>query len=112
MHAVILETIFWAVTTAATAGRIFLALAPAFCAAQTALDLDGKSVNPRYSTAGRSSYSFSWGKTVQFSGRYAPTIQRISNEHQNEHQKDARFYLIFPDIVQPLSTRSPHLARA
>ncbi len=27
------------------------------------------------------------------SGRYAPTIQRISDEHQ----ADARFYLVFPD---------------
>ena len=27
------------------------------------------------------------------SGRYAPTIQHISDQHQ----KDARFYLVFPD---------------
>jgi len=73
---------------------LFLALAPPFCAAQqTALDLDGKSVNPLQSNAGQLVVLVFVREDCPVSGRYAPTIQRISDEHQ----KDARFYLVFPD---------------
>jgi hypothetical protein len=73
---------------------LFLTLAPAFCAAQqTALDLDGKSVNPLKSNAGQLVVLVFVREDCPVSGRYAPTIQRISDEHQ----KDARFYLVFPD---------------
>lgn len=73
---------------------LFLTLAPAFCAAQqTALDLDGKSVNPLKSTAGQLVVLVFVREDCPVSGRYAPIIQRISDEHR----KDARFYLVFPD---------------
>lgn len=73
---------------------IFLMLAPAFCVTQqTTLDLDGKSVNPLKSNAGQLVVLVFVREDCPISGRYAPTIQRISEEHQ----KDARFYLVFPD---------------
>jgi thiol-disulfide isomerase/thioredoxin len=73
---------------------IFLMLAPAFCASQqTALDLDGKSVNPLKSNAGQLVVLVFVREDCPVSARYAPTIQRISEEHR----KDARFYLVFPD---------------
>jgi hypothetical protein len=72
-------------------------LAPAFCAAQqTPLDLDGNAVNPLTSNAGQSVVLVFVGGDCPISGRYAPTIQRISREHQ----KDARFYLVFPDKLE------------
>jgi Redoxin len=72
----------------------FLLLAPAFCAAQqTALDLDGNAVNPLTPNAGHSLVLLFVRRDCPISGRYAPTIQRISREYQ----KDARFYLVFPD---------------
>ena len=72
---------------------LFLTLAP-FCAAQqAALDLDGKSVNPLTSNVGQLVVLVFLRTDCPVSGRYAPTIQRISDEHQ----KDARFYLVFPD---------------
>jgi len=73
---------------------IFLMLAPAFCVPQqTALDLDGKTVNPIKSNAGQLVVLVFVRDDCPVSGRYAPTIQRISEEHR----KDARFYLVFPD---------------
>lgn len=69
-------------------------LAPALCAPQrTALDLDGKTVNPIKSNAGQLVVLVFVRDDCPVSGRYAPTIQRISEEHR----KDARFYLVFPD---------------
>jgi hypothetical protein len=69
-------------------------LVPALCSAQhTALALDGKSVNPFRSNAGRPVVLVFVRRDCPISGRYAPTIQRISSEHQN----DAQFYLVFPD---------------
>ncbi len=73
---------------------IFLMLTPAFCVPQqTALDLDGKTVNPIKSNAGQLVILLFVRDDCPVSGRYAPTIQRISEEHR----KDARFYLVFPD---------------
>ena len=73
---------------------LFLALASRFCPAQqTAFGLDGKSVDPLKLNAGELVVLVFVRQDCPISGRYAPTIQRISNEHQ----KDARFYLVFPD---------------
>lgn len=73
---------------------LFLALVPVFCSAQqTALDLDGKRVDPLQSKTGRLVVLVFVREDCPVSGRYAPTIQRISAEHR----KDARFYLVFPD---------------
>jgi len=73
---------------------LLLSLAPAFCATQqTPLDLDGNAVNPLTSNASQSVVFVFVRGDCPISGRYAPEIQRISREHQ----KDARFYLVFPD---------------
>jgi hypothetical protein len=72
----------------------FLLLAPAFCAApQTPVDLDGNVLNPLTSNSGHSVVLLFVGGECPISGRYAPEVQRISREHQ----KDTRFYLVFPD---------------
>jgi len=82
---------------------LLLSLAPAFCAAQqTPLDLDGNAVNPLTSNAGQSVVLVFVDGFCPISGRYAPEIQRISREHQ----KDTRFYLVFPDKSEtPLNIR-------
>jgi thiol-disulfide isomerase/thioredoxin len=79
---------------------IFLTLAPTFCVTQqTAVDLDGKTVNPLKSNAGQLVVLVFVREDCPVSGRYAPTIQRISEKHQN----DARFYLVFPDKSESAS---------
>jgi hypothetical protein len=73
---------------------LFLTLVPVLCSAQqTALDLDGKNVNPLHSNTGRLVVLVFVRDDCPISGRYAPTIQRISEAHQ----KEVRFYLVFPD---------------
>ncbi len=73
---------------------LFVALSSAFCMAQhTALDLNGKSVDPLKSNTGQPVVLVFVREDCPISGRYAPTLQRISDDHQ----KDVRFYLIFPD---------------
>jgi thiol-disulfide isomerase/thioredoxin len=72
---------------------LLLTLSPAFCAAQTSLDLDGKRVNPLNSNAGRPVVLVFVQEDCPVSRRYAPRIQQISDEYQ----KSARFYLIFPN---------------
>lgn len=81
-------------------GGIFLAqlmflpfAAGASASQRTALDLDGKAVNPLQLGVGRVVVMLFVREDCPISGRYAPTIQRISDEHH----KDARFYLVFPD---------------
>ena len=79
----------------------FLLLPPVFCAAQQSpMDLDGNSVKPFTSNAGHSVVLLFVRGDCPISGRYAPTIQRISREHQN----DVRFYLVFPDKSERLRT--------
>ena len=71
-----------------------LAFLPLICTAQqSALDLDGKSVDPLKVNAGRPVVLVFVREDCPISARYAPEIQRISDEHQ----KDARVYLVFPD---------------
>ena len=80
---------------------LFLTLVPALCSAQqTALELGGKGVNPLKSNAGQLVVLVFVREDCPVSGRYAPTIQRISDTHQ----KDARFYLVFPDGSESPST--------
>jgi thiol-disulfide isomerase/thioredoxin len=70
-----------------------LSFAPAICAAQFALSLDGRRIDPLKSNAGHAVVLLFVRGDCPISGRYAPTIQRISREYQN----DVRFYLVFPD---------------
>jgi thiol-disulfide isomerase/thioredoxin len=72
---------------------LLLTLSPTLCSAQIALDLDGKRVNPLNSNAGQPVVLVFVGEDCPVSRRYAPTIQKI----RDEHQKNVRFYLIFPD---------------
>jgi len=73
---------------------LLLTFAPASCfAQQTAFDLDGKTANPLKSDAGKVVVLVFVRGDCPVSGRYAPTIRQISTQHQ----KDAHFYLIFPD---------------
>lgn len=75
-------------------GLLLLLCAPNLCNAQgTVFDLNGKSADPLKSSAGRVVVLLFLRRECPISGRYAPTIQRISAEHQN----DTRFYLVFPD---------------
>jgi hypothetical protein len=79
---------------------LFLTFAPAFFGAQqpaqAALDLDGKQIDPLTTNRGQPVVLIFVREDCPVSGRYAPTIQQISREHQ----KDARFYLVFPDKSQ------------
>ena len=70
-----------------------VALLVPVCLAQTALDLNGKSVDPVRANAGKIVVLVFVRRDCPISGRYAPTIQHISAEHE----KEARFYLVFPD---------------
>lgn len=71
-----------------------LAFLPLICTAQqSALDLDGKSVDPLKVNAGRPVVLVFVREDCPISARYAPEIQRISDEHQ----RDAQVYLVFPD---------------
>lgn len=76
---------------------LVLALSPLICAAQqSAFDLDGKRVNPVTSNGGQPVVLVFVREDCPISARYAPVIQRISDEHQ----KGARFYLVFPDKAE------------
>ena len=76
---------------------LMLAFTPLICAAQqSALDLDGKRVNPVKSNASQPVVLVFVREDCPISARYAPVIQRISDEHS----KDARFYLVFPDKTE------------
>ena len=73
---------------------LLLTLAPALCASQlTAFDLHGKSVDPLKSNPGKVVILVFVRSDCPISGRYAPLIQQTSAHHQ----KDVRFYLVFPD---------------
>src|SRR5215469_2228399 len=59
----------------------------------TALDLDGRAVNPVQDPSGKVVVLIFVRRDCPISGRYAPTIQRLSLEHP----RDVHFYLVFPD---------------
>jgi hypothetical protein len=61
--------------------------------AQSALDLEGKSVNPFVAASGKVLVLVFVRRDCPVSGRYAPVIQHIGVEHEH----DATFWLVFPD---------------
>jgi AhpC/TSA family len=61
--------------------------------AQSALDLEGRSVNPLVAAAGKVLVLVFVRRDCPVSGRYAPVIQHIGAEHE----QDATFWLVFPD---------------
>lgn len=85
---------------------ILLTLAAASCAAQQhAFDLDGRKIDPVGSNAGRVTVLIFVRQDCPVSGRYAPTIQRISDVHKT----NVRFFLVFPDKSQTPSDIRKHL---
>ncbi len=60
---------------------------------QGVVDLNGRTVNAFQSDAGKVVVMVFVRRDCPISGRYAPTIRRISAEHQ----KNVRFVLVFPD---------------
>lgn len=62
-------------------------------AQQSTVDLKGKQFDPVKANPGKVVVLIFVRRDCPISGRYAPTIQRIGAEHEN----DTRFYLIFPD---------------
>jgi hypothetical protein len=73
---------------------LFLLPAISLCSAQqTAFDLNGKIADPLKSNAGKVVVLVFIRRECAVSGRYAPVIQQMSANHQ----KDVRFYLVFPD---------------
>lgn len=70
-----------------------LSLMAGAAAQQSGLDLEGNTVNPIQSNAGHVVVLVFVREDCPISGRYAPTIQKLSEEHR----ADARFYLVFPD---------------
>src|SRR5215471_12441559 len=73
---------------------VLLLFASTLCGAQqSALDLNGRAVNPLQVSSGKVVVLIFVRRDCPISNRYAPTIQRLSSEHQNEVQ----FYLVFPD---------------
>jgi thiol-disulfide isomerase/thioredoxin len=88
-----------AVSGSSTAPRFvalpfLLLVALALSAAQQgAVDLSGRTVNPLQSSSGKVVVLIFVRRDCPISGRYAPTIEWLSSEHQS----DTHFYLVFPD---------------
>jgi thiol-disulfide isomerase/thioredoxin len=71
-----------------------LLLANTVCAAQqSAIDLNGRAVNPLQASSGKTVVLIFVRRDCPISNRYAPTIEHLGSEHQG----DAHFYLVFPD---------------
>ena len=96
--------LFPSASTAAVSSRVttrrfftlpfFFLVASALSAAQQGVvDLSGRSVNPLEDSSGKVVVLIFVRRDCPISGRYAPTIQRLSSEHK----RDTRFYLVFPD---------------
>jgi thiol-disulfide isomerase/thioredoxin len=76
-----------------------LLLAPALLRAQaqpSALDLKGQPFNPLTASSGQAVVLLFVRGDCPISGRYAPTIQKLSEQYRH----DARFYLVFPDKTE------------
>jgi hypothetical protein len=79
---------------------------------QSAFDLDGNAVNPLDAASGKIVVLVFLRRDCPVSSRYAPVIQRISDQHG----RDVSFWLVFPDnsetqqtIHEYLQTYSYHL---
>lgn len=80
--------------TAKLLPAVFVMSAVVSCPAQqTAFDLDGRPLDPVQSSSGKVAVFIFVRRDCPISGRYAPTIQRLSSEHPN----NVHFYLVFPD---------------
>lgn len=70
-----------------------LMLLPGVLHAQQALDLDGRTVNPLAPDSGKVVVLVFLRRDCPVSGRYAPSIQQISERFADS----ARFWLVYPD---------------
>ena len=70
-----------------------LAVLCGLATAQQALDLEGHAVNPFAAASGKPVVLIFLRRDCPVSGRYAPVIQKISNEYANR----ATFWLVYPD---------------
>ena len=80
-------------------GLLWFALSPALAAAQklpTAFDLDGKPFGLSAASPGKSVALIFVRRDCPISSRYAPTIQKLSQQYS----RDARFFLVFPDKTE------------
>lgn len=89
-----------------SSAALFLLVAGTLCRAQpAALDLDGRAVNPLQVSSGRIVVLIFVRRDCPVSNRYAPTIQRLANDYQN----DVHFYLVFPDKSDPAAQLRKYL---
>jgi Redoxin len=72
-------------------GALLICAGPAF--AQSAVDLDGRVVNPFTASAGRVVVLVFLRRDCPVSGRYAPVIQSISKQYSDK----ASFWLVYSD---------------
>jgi thiol-disulfide isomerase/thioredoxin len=83
---------------------ILSVFAPAL--AQTALDLDGHTVNPLAESSGKVVVLVFLRRDCPVSSRYAPELQRISKEHA----ESAKFWLVYPDKTDTPDAIRKHLS--
>lgn len=76
---------------------IFGFLRLSVAAQPTAVDLEGRAVDPIRANPGKIVVLVFLRRDCPVSGRYAPTIQLVSSEHKT----DVLFYLVFPDRSDP-----------
>jgi hypothetical protein len=69
---------------------------PKIVQAQTAFDLEGKSLDPLAAASGKIVVLVFLRQDCPVSNRYAPVIQKISSERAD----DVRFWLVFPDKTE------------
>jgi hypothetical protein len=71
----------------------------------SALDLDGKPFNPLEAASGKTVVLVFLRRDCPVSSRYAPVIQQISSQHE----RDASFWLVFPDKAETPQTIHQYL---
>jgi thiol-disulfide isomerase/thioredoxin len=77
-----------------------LAFLSSVSAGQSATQLDGKPLNPLSGTSGKVVVLIFLRTDCPVSNRYAPTLQRISTQFQQQ----AQFYLVFPNKSESVLT--------
>jgi hypothetical protein len=71
-------------------------VAPELAGQHGAFDLDGKPINPLDAASGKIVVLVFLRRDCPVSSRYAPVIQQISAQHE----RDASFWLVFPDKAE------------
>jgi hypothetical protein len=79
----------------------------ALAAAQQAVDLDGKPVDP-FATPSRARVLLFVRTDCPITNRYAPELQRVSGEFKG---RDVRFWLVYPDRTETAAAIRDHIAQ-